>query len=64
MSYYIHHISGRIRLKTPVLKKNPEKKETLISLFGCAAGINGVSVNTLQAALSFIMILRSTPKKQ
>jgi len=51
MSYYVHHITGRIRLKTPVLKNNPEKKETLISLFGCAAGINGVSVNTLTGSV-------------
>jgi hypothetical protein len=51
MSYYIHYITGRIRLKTPVLKKNPEKKETLISLFGCAAGINGISVNTLTGSV-------------
>jgi len=51
MSYYIHHIAGRIRLKTPVIKNNAEKKETLLNLFECARGINGVSVNTLTGSV-------------
>jgi len=51
MSYYIHHIKGRIRLKTPVLKNNPEKKQTLLNLFEFLRGISGVSVNTLTGSV-------------
>jgi len=51
MSYYIHHIKGRIRLKTPVLKNNIEKKQTLINLFEFLRGINGVSVNTINGSV-------------
>jgi len=51
MRYYIHHITGRIRLKTPVLKNNIVKKQFLLNMFATLYGINGISVNTLTGSV-------------
>jgi len=47
MSYYIHYIKGRVRLKSPALKNNLENKQFLLNLFEPLYGINGITVNTL-----------------
>jgi hypothetical protein len=51
MDYYIHHIKGRIRLKTPVLKNNIDNKQIILNLFESLYGIIGISVNTLTGSV-------------
>jgi ABC-type proline/glycine betaine transport system substrate-binding protein len=46
MGHYIHHVSGRLRVKSPVIKKNAQRAETdLQALFGATTGIHATEIN-------------------
>lgn len=46
MDHYIHHVSGRLRVKSPLIKKNSHRAETdLQALFGAVPGIRATEIN-------------------
>jgi hypothetical protein len=46
MGHYIHHVSGRLRVKSPVIKKHAHRVETdLQALFGATPGIRDTEFN-------------------
>jgi hypothetical protein len=46
MDHYIHHVTGRLRVKSPVIKKNSHRAETdLQELFGAMPGIRSTEIN-------------------
>lgn len=46
MSYYIHDLPGRLRIKTPKVKNNKEAACAVESLLVTMAGVASVAVNT------------------
>jgi copper chaperone CopZ len=46
MSYYVHNVPGRIRIKNPFIKHKNGKKKEIQRLFRKMNGIESVSVNT------------------
>ncbi len=46
MSYYIHDIPGRLRVKTPVIKGNGNAAEEVQRILNVIEGIDSTSVNT------------------
>jgi copper chaperone CopZ len=51
MSYYIHNIPGRLRVKTPFIKGNPDAAEDLQRILSAIEGIDSTSVNTLTGSV-------------
>ncbi|MBI5251747.1 MAG: hypothetical protein HY912_19820 [Desulfomonile tiedjei] len=47
MAYYVHEVPGRLRIKIPNLKRNPQLAEDLQELLNSLSGINSISVNTV-----------------
>lgn len=45
MSYYIHNVPGRLRIKTPLIKKNQSIAEDVQNLLRPLIGISSTSVN-------------------
>ena len=50
MSYYIHQIPGRLRIKTPLLKRGQNDREVRM-LLGPIEGINSVTVNPVTGSI-------------
>ena len=51
MTYYIHNIPGRLRVKTPVLKKNLEQMKNVQKLFKSMEGIEGIEFNSITGSV-------------
>ncbi|MCX7965350.1 MAG: heavy-metal-associated domain-containing protein [Syntrophorhabdaceae bacterium] len=51
MNYYIHGIPGRLRLKSPIIKKNKVVAKEVEEMFESIKGINDVDVNLLTGSL-------------
>ena len=51
MSYYIHHIAGRLRVKTHLVKRNQNTAEEVQKKLGQINGINSVFVNTVTGSI-------------
>ncbi len=51
MSYYIHSLPGRLRIKTPLVKENQEKASEVESLLNRQAGVTKTSVNPLTGSV-------------
>jgi len=51
MGYYLHEVPGRVRIKIPALKRNPEAARTLENLVKRASGVESVSVNTVTGSV-------------
>ncbi len=51
MSYYIHGIPGRLRVKTPVIRGNEYKAEEVRLLLRVVRGVLSVSANILTGSL-------------
>jgi len=51
MSFYIHDIPGRLRVKTPSLKGNFNAAEELKRILNSIEGIDSTSVNTLTGSV-------------
>lgn len=51
MSYYIHHVPGRLRIKSPVLKNNNSVVEELKKSLSTLHGIGTVDINLTTGSL-------------
>ena len=47
MSYYVHHVQGRLRVKTPFIKNDLQNAQAVQRLLKRTHGINDTTVNTL-----------------
>jgi|SRR5579863_1900530 len=51
MSYYIHQIPGRIRVKSPVLKGNTHVAQKVCAWLGRVEGVHSTAVNPLTGSI-------------
>jgi hypothetical protein len=51
MSLYLHEVPGRLRIKTPDLKRNPKKARILQRRLNSLAGVESASVNSVTGSL-------------
>ena len=51
MSYYIHNVQGRLRVKTPFIKRSPLMAQEIQTLLGQIRGVNTTKVNTLTGSV-------------
>jgi hypothetical protein len=51
MSHYVHHVPGRLRVKSPELKRNERNAATLQQALGSARGVTAAEVNTLTGSV-------------
>ncbi len=52
MTYYIHGVPGRLRVKTPLIRGNEYKAEEVQLLLGVVRGILSVTANILTGSLT------------
>ena len=45
MSYYMHDVPGRMRVKSPVVKKNPKTADDIKSLLDLTQGVKSTQFN-------------------
>jgi copper chaperone CopZ len=45
MSYYLHHVPGRLRVKSPLVRKNQEVAEEVENLLTLTPGVHSVKSN-------------------
>ena len=51
MSYYIHNVPGRLRLKSPLIKKNVNASYEIRKSLGAINGITTVDINSVTGSL-------------
>jgi hypothetical protein len=51
MSYYVHEVPGRLRVKIPSLKRNQREAICVQSLLRRVSGVGSVAVNTVTGSL-------------
>ena len=51
MSYYLHHVPGRLRVRTPFIKGNEKRASEVQTLLGSIHGIRSTSVNTVTGSV-------------
>lgn len=51
MSYYIHNVPGRLRVKSPLLKRNENSAYALRKLLGTVSGIATIDINLTTGSL-------------
>lgn len=51
MSHYIHHTPGRLRMKTPYVKRNLRAAERVKDTLLDVQGIHSISINTLTGSV-------------
>lgn len=51
MSEYIHHIAGRLRLKLPQIRKEPQRAREIQSATGRINGVTSVEANIVTGSL-------------
>ncbi|OPY77836.1 MAG: hypothetical protein A4E64_00978 [Syntrophorhabdus sp. PtaU1.Bin058] len=51
MSYYIHDVPGRLRMKSPVIKRNRFVAEEVEKLIGGVDGVDNVNINLTTGSL-------------
>jgi len=51
MSYYMHELPGRIRIKIPVLKRNPQEATRLQIFLEEITGVESASINTVTGSV-------------
>jgi copper chaperone CopZ len=51
MSYYVHSIPGRLRVRSPAFKNHPENARTARSLLGDVEGVRSVDANLTTGSL-------------
>lgn len=59
MSHYVHHVPGRMRVKTPILKRNDMRARAVQELVTAQSGVNTVDVNTITGSL----VIHYDPKR-
>ena len=47
MSYYIHHVQGRLRVKSPFIKRSSSAAQEIKRLLGQIRGIESTEINTV-----------------
>ena len=52
MGYYLHEVPGRLRIKIPLLKRNPERAAELRKLLRRVAGITSTSTSTVTGSVT------------
>ena len=51
MSYYVHNIPGRLRVKTPFVKGDPDTAESIRKLLEAVEGVDSTAVRTLTGSV-------------
>ena len=51
MTYYIHNIPGRLRVKTPILKKNPTQIERVRQILQSIPGVYETEFNSVTGSV-------------
>jgi len=51
VSHYIHHIPGRLRVRSAAIRRNEFRAEALKALLKSAEGVNSAEVNTLTGSI-------------
>ena len=51
MKHYLHHIPGRLRVKTPLMKRNPNLAEEVQGLLQPVKGIHSVVINPVTGSI-------------
>lgn len=51
MSYYLHDVPGRLRIKTPLLKRNEQAAYAVRKALGTIQGVATVDINTITGSL-------------
>lgn len=59
MSYYMHDVPGRLRIKTPVLKRNEQVAYTVRKCLGTIEGVATIDINSITGSL----LVNYNPKK-
>lgn len=54
MGHYIHHVPGRLRIKTPVLKRNERQAAAIKELLQHLTGIDQAEVNVVTGSILII----------
>jgi len=57
MSYYCHNTPVRLRVKTPIIKRNPVAIRKVSDILDCVSGIDSFSINDLTGSI----IIRYNP---
>jgi len=64
MTYYIHDVPGRLRVKIPLLKANPSKAEEIQRLVQGVGGVRSTSFNPLTGSLVVVYDPESTTSEK
>lgn len=51
MEYYVHDLPGRLRIRTPFVKRNPAMADAIRRLLETAAGVGSISINTVTGSI-------------
>jgi hypothetical protein len=51
MDYYFHHIPGRLRVKSPLLKKNPPLAARAEQLLKSLSGVDAIAANPVTGSI-------------
>jgi hypothetical protein len=51
MAHYLHHVPGRLRVRTPLLKRNPERARQAEALLQSMYGVSAVEANTVTGSI-------------
>jgi len=51
MSYYLHQVPGRLRVRTPLIKGNEERASEIQTLLRSIYGVQSTSVNTVTGSV-------------
>ncbi|MGC8659768.1 MAG: HMA2 domain-containing protein [Desulfomonilaceae bacterium] len=51
MSFYLHNTPGRMRIKIPALKRNPNLADDLYALLHRRSGVKSLQINTLTGSI-------------
>ena len=45
MSYYIHHLPGRLRIRSPIVRRNEGAEKGIFAALGAVAGITSIAID-------------------
>ena len=51
MKHYLHHIPGRLRVKTPIVRQNPNFAQEVQTILDPIEGINSVIINPVTGSI-------------
>jgi hypothetical protein len=51
MNYYLHQVPGRLRIKSPRIKRDPSEGKDVAALLQDLAGIETISINTMTGSV-------------